>query len=159
MLVVSDTSPLNYLVLVDAIEFLPALFSEVAVPPIVLAELSHHRSPLAVRTWANAPPTWLQVRTPRKVEAIAGLHRGETEAIALVEELHADALLVDEYAAMQVATERGIAVIRTISVLAKVIALGKLDLEQTIEKLQKTNFRGPVEMVEQLVRQFHERGS
>ena len=99
------------------------------------------------------------MRSPRKVEAIAGLHRGETEAIALVEELHADALLVDEYAATQVATDRGITVIRTISVLAKIIALGKLELQQTTEKLRQTNFRGPVEMVEQLVRQFQERDS
>jgi predicted nucleic acid-binding protein len=38
-LVVADTGPLNYLVLVDAIELLPKLFEKVFTPTAVLAEL------------------------------------------------------------------------------------------------------------------------
>ena len=45
MIVVSDTSPLNYLVLVDADRFLPDLFGQVAAPPAVLAEMQHARTP------------------------------------------------------------------------------------------------------------------
>ena len=130
-----------------------------AVPPIVLTELAHHRSPELVRIWANNPPSWLTVRSPLQVQSISGLHRGETEAIALVEELRADALLVDERAATEAATERGITVVRTISVLAKAVAAGMLDLQQTIERLRQTNFRGPVEAMEQLVHEFRQRNS
>jgi len=33
MIVVADTSPLNYLVLIDEIALLPALFQKVLIPP------------------------------------------------------------------------------------------------------------------------------
>jgi predicted nucleic acid-binding protein len=38
MIVVSDTSPLNYLVLIGADQVLPSLFGEVLAPPEVLAQ-------------------------------------------------------------------------------------------------------------------------
>lgn len=38
-LVVADTSPLNYLVLIGQVEFLPALFERVFIPQIVRNEL------------------------------------------------------------------------------------------------------------------------
>lgn len=47
--VVSDTSPLNYLVLVEAVNILPWLFSEVIVPPAVISELSQPGTPDKVR--------------------------------------------------------------------------------------------------------------
>jgi predicted nucleic acid-binding protein len=40
IVVVSDTSPLHYLVLVEQVEVLPRLFDEVLVPPAVLREMS-----------------------------------------------------------------------------------------------------------------------
>jgi predicted nucleic acid-binding protein len=43
MIVVSDTTPLNYLILVDAIEVLPAIFGSVYAPPQVIAELKRSR--------------------------------------------------------------------------------------------------------------------
>ena len=33
MIVVSDTSPLNYLILIEAIDVLPGLFGQVHAPP------------------------------------------------------------------------------------------------------------------------------
>jgi len=57
MIVVSDTTPLNYLILIEAIDLLPALFDIVYAPPAVIRELSHPRSSEAVRLWANLPPT------------------------------------------------------------------------------------------------------
>jgi len=41
MIVVCDTSPLNYLVLIGEIELLPRLFAEVILTPGFLAELQH----------------------------------------------------------------------------------------------------------------------
>ena len=38
MLVVADTSPLRYLVVIQAIEILPLLYEQVVVPQAVLAE-------------------------------------------------------------------------------------------------------------------------
>ena len=39
MIVVSDTSPLNYLILINAIDVLPMLFEEIYVPARVMEEL------------------------------------------------------------------------------------------------------------------------
>ena len=46
--VVADTSPLNYLVLIGRIDVLRDLYGSVLVPPEVLAELSASRSPALV---------------------------------------------------------------------------------------------------------------
>jgi len=39
MIVVADTSPLNYLVLIDEIDLLPAIFGQVLLPQAVFQEL------------------------------------------------------------------------------------------------------------------------
>ena len=53
MVVIADTSPLNYLVLIDRIELLRRLFTEAFVPDAVLGELSDPLSPPAVARWAG----------------------------------------------------------------------------------------------------------
>jgi predicted nucleic acid-binding protein len=64
MIVVADTSPLNYLVLIDEVELLPWLFERVMLPKAVFNELKHPRSPAKVRTWAEPLPEWAVVRQP-----------------------------------------------------------------------------------------------
>lgn len=49
MIVVSDTSPLNYLVLIGADDVLPALFGQVLAPPAVLDEMQHAKAPAQVQ--------------------------------------------------------------------------------------------------------------
>ena len=60
MVVIADTSPLNYLVLIDRIELLRRLFTEVFVPDAVLGELSHPLSPPAVARWVENRPGWVR---------------------------------------------------------------------------------------------------
>jgi len=60
--VIADTGPLQYLVLIDTIEVLPRLFSTVLLPALVRLELSHPRTPAPVRTWLAAHPAWLEPR-------------------------------------------------------------------------------------------------
>lgn len=91
MIVVSDTSPLNYLVLIDTVEILPRIFKCLAVPPAVIEELTHPGSPVVVRSWANAPPNWLMIQEPMEVVRIPGLGLGESAAISLAEEQQAAA--------------------------------------------------------------------
>ena len=62
-LVVADTGPLNYLVLIEAIELLPKLFEKVFAPEAVRIELLAKDAPSVVRAWAAQPPGWLDVRT------------------------------------------------------------------------------------------------
>ena len=61
MKIVTDTSPLHYLGLIEAESILPNLFASVMTPPEVVQELAHPRAPAAVRAWASAPPAWLHV--------------------------------------------------------------------------------------------------
>ena len=55
MIVVSDTTPLNYLILIDSVHVLPMLFGSVYAPSAVLRELLHPKTPDAVR--AGRPGT------------------------------------------------------------------------------------------------------
>jgi len=59
--IVADTTPINYLVLIEAVDVLPRLYERVLIPPSVLAELSDPDAPSQVRTWAMQPRDWLRV--------------------------------------------------------------------------------------------------
>ena len=52
-IVVADSSPLNYLVLIESIDVLPRLYSGVLVPRQVVSELTDPAAPPQVRHWAS----------------------------------------------------------------------------------------------------------
>jgi len=56
MLIVADTSPLNYLILIDAIGVLSQLYGRVVIPGAVHSELMDLEAPPAVRSWAKSIP-------------------------------------------------------------------------------------------------------
>ena len=92
MIVVADTTPVNYLILIDRIDLLPVLFGRILIPFAVQDELLSLRAPAIVRAWAKNPPAWIDILSP-SVELLpttVGLDSGETEAIALAEKVHAD---------------------------------------------------------------------
>lgn len=45
MIVIADTSPINYLVRIGSVDLLPQLFGRVLVPPSVWGELRHPHTP------------------------------------------------------------------------------------------------------------------
>lgn len=55
-MVVSDTSPLNYLILIEQINLLPQLYGRVLIPGSVSEELNAPETPDLVRTWATNLP-------------------------------------------------------------------------------------------------------
>jgi predicted nucleic acid-binding protein len=55
MLVVSDTSPINDLVLIQQEILLPALYGRVVIPPAVYGELQRSHTPAEVRQWVVHP--------------------------------------------------------------------------------------------------------
>ena len=58
-LVIGDTGPINYLILIGHIEILPVLFEKVILPAVVQNELTSIRVPLPVRQWAPIrQPGW-----------------------------------------------------------------------------------------------------
>jgi predicted nucleic acid-binding protein len=60
VLVVADTGPPHYLILIGAIEVLPNLFGRVMLPETVRDELEHSRTPEIVRRWVADPPAWIE---------------------------------------------------------------------------------------------------
>ena len=50
MIVVADTTPINYLILIGETEVLPKLYGRVVIPPAVHEELTNSRAPASVRT-------------------------------------------------------------------------------------------------------------
>jgi len=152
MIVVSDTSPLNYLVLIGQEQVLPTLFGQVIAPPAVVTELTRLKTPVAVKAWASTPPAWLEVRAPSASRVrIAGLGPGESEAISLAQELHADALLIDERDGTKAARRLGLFVTGTLGVLEMAAKRGFLSLRNAIHALRQTTFRCPEAIIEELL--------
>jgi predicted nucleic acid-binding protein len=94
-LVIADTGPVNYLVLVRHIDLLPRLFARVGIPVAVQTELSSPVAPLPVQRWIVTPPGWLEVVATEAVDPTGGLHKGEAAALSLAASLHADQGLID----------------------------------------------------------------
>lgn len=159
MIVVSDTSPLNYLVLIRQEHVLPKLFARVVAPPAVIGEMLHSGAPDSVKAWASSPPSWLEVIVPTAIDFSLPLDQGEVEAISLAVELRADALLLDERKALAVARRLGLSVIGTVSVLEFAARRRLLELPGVIAELRKTNFRCPDSVFEELLRKDERRRS
>jgi predicted nucleic acid-binding protein len=155
-LVVTDTGPLNYLVLIDAIELLPKLFTKVFTPPAVRAELLDPEAPAIVRAWAAQPPPWLDVRPVASViddPAWRALDAGEREALALARALGAELVLMDDRAAVVVARQQGLTVTGTLGVLDLAAQRGLADLAHAFARLRATTFRYRPEIMDALLAQ------
>src|SRR5262245_39498013 len=122
MIVVADSSPLFALVNVEHVSVLPRLFGAVMVPPEVLAELGEAKRPAPVRAFAAQPPPWMEVRSPRVLQAIPRLHAGEQAAISLASEVGATLLLIDEKDGRSVAAQRHIPITGTVGILERAAA-------------------------------------
>lgn len=142
MIVVADTSPINFLVLIGEQDLLAALFGRVIIPQAVFGELAAAATPSIVRQWLANRPQWIEVRTPTSApdSALSHLDEGEREAIQLVEELKADLLLVDEKAARRVAAERNLNTSGTLGVLDRAAEKGLVDFSRAFYKLKQTSF-------------------
>lgn len=139
--IIADTSPLNYLIILRAIEVLPHLYGTVFIPESVLEELRHSGAPDVVRRWAGDPPDWIQVKSAvADLSLRSVLGRGEADAITLASELGAH-LLLDDRAARRIAIEKHLTVTGTVGILERAAELGMIDLQTTLDLLVQTNFR------------------
>jgi len=156
MIAVADASPICYLILTGEIELLPKLLSSVAVPRAVMEELLAEGAPDEVRTWASAPPPWVQVREAPRISApgLERLHPGERAAILLANSMGADLLLVDDMAARLAAARRGLRVAGVLGVLAEAANLGLVDLPAAIGRLAQTSFRSSPGLLRVVLQSF-----
>ena len=143
MIVVADSGPLHYLILLEHIELLRRFYGQVLVPEPVASELSAAGAPAIVREWITKPPTWVDVRPvpPDAVSMIADdLDLGERAAIALAETMHADLLLIDEAAGRAEAKRRHLRVTGTLGVLRSGAEQGLVNVPDLLERLKATSF-------------------
>lgn len=139
-LIVSDTSPVNLLIQIGQLHILPALFSQVLLPPDVVGELSHTKAPAAVRLFASQLPAWAVVRSASSPLTLPNLHAGELAAISLARELAAP-LLIDERDGRDAATALGIKVVGAIGVLELAADGGIIaDLAAVHDEIRKQKF-------------------
>jgi len=130
MTVVSNTSPLRYLVAAGQADLFVKLFGTILIPAAVEREILDPHAPPAMQLWMAQRPTWLRLRevqTAPDAELTGQLDLGEAEAIQLAQELRADALIMDERRGRQVAAGRGITVIGVLGMLRESYRRGFID--------------------------------
>ncbi|MCI0659547.1 MAG: DUF3368 domain-containing protein [Acidobacteria bacterium] len=152
MIIVSDTSPINYLILIGEIEVLQKLAGQVIVPQAVYHELQDAHTPKQVKDWIDSGPTWVEVRqanlsfyTPKK-----NLGPGEREAIALALELHADAVLLDDRDGTKEARRQNIPTLSTFGILEEAAKKNLLDFPDAVDRLSRTSFYMPPDEIIQI---------
>lgn len=138
MAVVSDASPLSYLILIEEVEVLCVVYGEILIPPAVEKELRSPDGPGPPRTWVEEAPSWLQVKEsfwrngggvgPEKIEKrLRALGRGESQAIKLAGGAGSELLIIDEWEGRRVAKEAGLRITGTLGVLDEAATEGLVD--------------------------------
>ena len=143
MIVIADTTPIRYLVLLGYADLLPRLYGEVVIPIAVFDELTLVSSPEKVRQFVAAKPDWLELRPlskPVSAALLEILDRGESEAIELAIEMSAGLILIDERLGRSVAEKRGLKFTGTLGLLQDAASRGWLDLRLALDELDKANF-------------------
>ena len=155
MIIVADTSPLNYLVQLNLVELIPRHYGPVVIPDAVERELTDAGAPAVVRGWMVQRPRWLETRPTRVFDVTlpAELGRGEAEAISLALETGAR-LLIDERWGRHEADLRGLETAGTLAVLLQGALLDGIDLQKYLRRLRELEFRMSDELVQGLLERY-----
>ncbi|MGI8669086.1 MAG: DUF3368 domain-containing protein [Aridibacter sp.] len=142
MIVIADTSPINYLVQIGEVELLEKLYGQIVIPNAVFEELKSDFAPIVVKKWISNKPHWLEIKNVNSEldEDLATLDKGEAEAIQIAKELKADLLIIDEKLGRKTAKEYGLKIIGTIGVLALAKEKNLINISEVIQKLENTSF-------------------
>ncbi len=150
-IVISNTTPIIALALVQQLDLLQALYEEVWIPPAVAAELRAG----GARAGAAELATASYIRTvalddPRRADLLSDLDRGEAEVIALAQERQADLVLIDERLGRRHARRLGLPITGVLGLLLKAKELGHLDaVRPGLERMQRGGIRLSADLVQQ----------
>ena len=158
-MVVSNTSPLNYLVLIEQIDILAILYSHILIPRSVYEELNAPETPEPVRAWRTNLPYWIEVSSeqPTPDVGLTHLHAGEHDAMSLALHTGASALIMDERCGREEANKRGLKVIGTLGVIAAAHEKGLLDLPETFDRLRQTTFHASSKLLAAILQKYQGR--
>jgi predicted nucleic acid-binding protein len=157
ILIVADTGPINYLIQIGHIEFLPALVERVVIPSSVQAELLRDGAPPDVRAWALSPPAWAEFRSAGETVELKGISAADAESIALATELGAAFLLMDDSQARRWAARMGVVTMGTLGLLEAAAVRGLISLRPALERLRATSCFLTDELIENALRRDAER--
>ena len=145
MIVISDTSCIGYLIIIDKLFLLKDNFSEIIIPQKVHNEVLQLSAKYNLHKYLSSD--WININTivNNKLynELLNQVDEGEAEAIVLSHEMSADLLLIDERKGALLARSLGIKMIGLLGVLLlskekKIIPLVKPFLDELISN---TTFR------------------
>lgn len=160
MMVISDTSCIGYLIIIDKLQLLKDNFSEIIVPDIVNKKILQLSSRYNLAKYLNAE--WIKSlsisNTTLYRELLNQVDEGESEAIVLSKEINADLLSVDERKGTLLARSLGIKTIGLLGVLLlskekKIINLAKPILDELITN---TTFRIDKNLYTNVLKQANE---
>ncbi len=117
MIAVIDSSPLISLAIIDKLDLLTSIFSEVYLPEEVYREISYFRKKQSrkLRKWCKD-----KVRKISKSRELSlFLDKGETEAILLSLQLKSDFLIIDDKRGRRIVSGLNINCIGTVGILLK----------------------------------------
>jgi len=160
MIVLCDSSPLHYLILIGQEHLFTRLFGKLIIPPNVKLELQQIQTPEMVRQFIQILPAWIEILAAQHVELDPQLGPGETEVIILAPALCADLVLLDDRRARNAAIARGLNVVGTLGILDYAAAKKYVNLPEALANIRLTNFhvseRVLIELLNQNVRRQNE---
>ncbi|OLY94419.1 Predicted nucleic acid-binding protein, contains PIN domain [Cnuella takakiae] len=147
--IISDTSCLNLLEKIEALELLHQLYGQVLTTEKVALELG---APL---------PGWIRIQNPTDFKSLrileASLDHGEASAIALALEQEDCLLIIDELKGRKMAQQLGLAITSTLGVIAAAKLRRQLSsVKPLLEKIKETNFRISEELEQAILAQVGE---
>ena len=119
MMVISDTSCIGYLIIIDKLLLLKENFSKIIIPETVHKEILQLSSKYNLDKYLKSEWITSMTITNYKLykELLNKVDEGESEAIVLSQEIHADLLLIDERKGTQLARSLGIKTLGLLGVL------------------------------------------
>jgi predicted nucleic acid-binding protein len=160
MIVISDTSCIGYLIIIDKLFLLKENFSQIIIPQTVYKEILQLSSKYNLDKYLNA--NWIKTGTIKnrqfRQELLTTVDEGEAEAIVLAKEIYADLLLIHERKGTLLARSFGIKTIGLLGVLLlskekEIIPLVKPILDELISG---TTFRIDKTLYSNVLKQANE---
>ena len=149
MIVVADTTPIITLIKLNHLDLLHQLFDDVNIPKAVYEELTSNinylnEADIILKCEFLTCIDSIDRQTTKFLRKVMNLDAGESEAIALADEISADLLIIDERKGRNVAKKLGIKFIGTIGILLQAFdmkLLSKLDIVECVKILKQCNIR------------------
>jgi predicted nucleic acid-binding protein len=122
VIIISDTSVVSNLILIDHLHILYDLFGEIIIPTAVKKEILRlEEYGIDLSKFHNSK--WIKTKDPINKEMeknlLESLDAGESAAITLAYELNADYLAIDERAGRRTAKSLGIQIIGLVGILIR----------------------------------------